>query len=114
MCIRDRVHTVRRGVERYRLAVEREQLVRDLAAKNTDLEATLVDLRLTQGRVLREAAVRAQLQRYVSPRLAEMALGNPGLLEGPGDWREATVLFADIRGYTRLIETTPGPCLLYT
>ena len=102
------VHSVRRGVERYRLAAEREQLVRDLAAKNADLEATLVDLRLTQDRVLREAAVRAQLQRYVSPRLAEMALGNPGLLDGHGDWREATVLFADIRGYTRLIETTPG------
>ncbi len=106
------VHTVRRGVERHRLAAEREQLVRDLAAKNTDLEATLVDLRLTQDRVLREAAVRAQLQRYVSPRLAEMALGNPGLLDGPGDWREATVLFADIRGYTRLIETTPGPVVI--
>jgi class 3 adenylate cyclase len=41
-----------------------------------------------------------------------MALGNPGLLEGPGDWREATVLFADIRGYTRLIETTPGPVVI--
>ena len=106
------VHTVRRGVERHRLAAEREQLVRDLAAKNADLEATLVDLRLTQDRVLREAAVRAQLQRYVSPRLAEMALGNPGLLDGPGDWREATVLFADIRGYTRLIETTPGPVVI--
>jgi adenylate cyclase len=106
------VHTVRRGVERHRLAAEREQLVRDLAAKNTDLEATLVDLRLSQDRVLREAAVRAQLQRYVSPRLAEMALGNPGLLDGPGDWREATVLFADIRGYTRLIETTPGPVVI--
>ncbi len=58
---------------------------------------------------MREAAVRAQLQRYVSPRLADMALGNPALLDQPGDWREATVLFADIRGYTRLIETTPGP-----
>jgi class 3 adenylate cyclase len=95
-----------------RLAAEREQLVRNLAAKNTDLEATLGDLRLTQDRVLREAAVRAQLQRYVSPRLAEMALGNPNLLDGPGDWREATVLFADIRGYTRLVETTPGPLVI--
>ena len=106
------VHTVRRGVERHRLAAEREQLVRDLAAKNTHLEATLVDLRLTQDRVLREATARAQLQRYVSPRLAEMALGNPGRLDGHGDWREATVLFADIRGYTRLIETTPGPVVI--
>ena len=105
-------HTVRRGVERYRLTAERGQLVRDLAAKNADLEATLVDLRATQERVVHEAEVRSQLQRYVSPRLAEMALGNPSLLEQPGDWREATVLFADIRGYTRLIETTPGPTVI--
>ena len=105
-------HTVRRGVERYRLTAERGQLVRDLAAKNADLEATLADLRATQDRVVREASVRAQLQRYVSPRLADMALGNPSLLEQPGDWREATVLFADIRGYTRLIETTPGPIVI--
>jgi len=104
--------TVRRGVERHRLGGERDQLLRDLAGKNADLEATLADLRATQDRAVREAAVRAQLQRYVSPRLAGMALGNPTLLEQPGEWREATVLFADIRGYTRLIETTPGPVVL--
>jgi adenylate cyclase len=106
------VNTVRRGVERHRLVAEREQLLRDLAGKNADLETTLGDLRATQDRVRREAAVRAQLQRYVSPRLAEMALGNPNLLDQPGDWREATVLFADIRGYTRLVETTPGPVVI--
>ena len=93
-------HTVRRGVERYRLARERDALLRDLAAKNRDLEATLADLRAAQERVVREASVRAQLQRYVSPRLVELALANPTLLELAGDWREATVLFADIRGFT--------------
>ena len=53
--------------------------------------------------------MRAQLQRYVSPRLAEMALGDGTCSTRPGDWREATVLFADIRGFTRLIESTPAP-----
>jgi adenylate cyclase len=106
------IHTVRRGVERHRLAVERERLVRDLAAKNTDLEATLADLQAAQARLVREAGVRAQLQRYVSPRLADMALGNPNFLDQPGEWRQATVLFADIRGYTRLIETTPAPIVI--
>jgi class 3 adenylate cyclase len=106
------VHTVRRGIERHRLAIEREQLLRDLAAKNADLETTLADLRATQERAVREAAARAQLSRYVSPRLAGMALADPGLLDGAGDWREATVLFADIRGYTRLVETTPGPVVI--
>jgi len=105
-------HTVRRGVERHRMAAERERLLRDLAAKNADLEGTLADLRAAQERVVHEAGARAQLQRYVSPRLADMALGNPNLLDQPGEWREATVLFADIRGYTRLIETTPAPVVI--
>jgi adenylate cyclase len=100
-------HTVRRGVERWELAREREQLLGDLSAKNADLEAALERLRTTQDGLVREAALRAQLERYVSPRLVEAALANPELLELPGDWREATVLFADIRGFTRLIERTP-------
>jgi class 3 adenylate cyclase len=105
-------HTVRRGVERHRLTVERERLIEDLAAKNADLETTLADLRSAQARLVSEAGVRAQLQRYVSPRLADMALGNVSLLEQPSEWRQATVLFADIRGYTRLIETTPAPVVI--
>jgi class 3 adenylate cyclase len=105
-------HTVGRGVERYRLAREREQLLRDLAAKNTDLEAALDRLRAAQSDVAREAALRAQLQRYVSPRLVDLAVANPSLLELPGDWREATVLFADIRGFTRMIERTPAPTVM--
>ena len=105
-------HTVRRGVERYRLARERDALLRDLAAKNRDLEATLADLRAAQERVVREASVRAQLQRYVSPRLVELALANPTLLELAGDWREATALFADIRGFTVLVERAPAPTVV--
>jgi class 3 adenylate cyclase len=105
-------HTVRRGIERYRLARERAALLLDLAAKNRDLEATLADLRKAQARVVREASMRAQLQRYVSPRLVDMALENPALLELPGDWRDATVLFADIRGFTRLVETAPAPTVI--
>ena len=105
-------HTVGRGVERYRLAREREWLLRDLAAKNADLEGALARLRAAQNDVAREAALRAQLQRYVSPRLVDLAVANPSLLELPGDWREATVLFADIRGFTRMIETTPAPTVM--
>lgn len=103
------LHTVRRGIERYRLTREREQLIRDLAAKNRDLETALDDLRAAQDDVVREASLRAQLQRYVSPQLVDLAVANPSLLELPGDWREATVLFADIRAFTRLIESTPAP-----
>src|SRR5262249_24205424 len=94
---RELVHTVRRGVERYRLAHERDAVLRDLAARNQHLEATLADLRAAQERESWEASVRAQLQRYVSPRLVDMAVQDPKRLDLPGDWREATVLFADIR-----------------
>ncbi len=105
-------HTVRRGVERYRLVREREQLVQDLAAKNHDLESAMTNLQAAQADLVREAALRAQLQRYVSPRLVDLAVANPTLLELPGDWREATVLFADIRGFTRLTEKTPAPVMI--
>ncbi|HXG02168.1 MAG TPA: response regulator, partial [Candidatus Binatia bacterium] len=99
------VHTVRRGVERWRLGREREELVERLAVQNRELEAALADLRAAQADLVREATVRAQLQRYVSPRLVELALRDPTRLTLPGDWRQATVLFADIRGFTRFVES---------
>jgi class 3 adenylate cyclase len=105
-------HLVRRGVERYRLVREREQLVHDLAARNTELEGALSSLRAAQDDVAREAALRAQLQRYVSPRLVDIAMAEGTLLANPGEWREATVLFADIRGFTRLVESAPAPVTL--
>jgi adenylate cyclase len=77
--------------------------------RNRALEDALAGLRAAQTDVEREAALRAQLQRYVSPRLVDLALAEGTLLASPGAWRPATVLFADIRGFTRLIESTPGP-----
>ncbi len=106
------LHTVRGGVERYRLTRERERLIGDLEAKNRDLQAAFARLSAAQGDLVREAALRAQLQRYVSPRLVDLAVANPKLLELPGDWREATVLFADIRGFTQLTENTPAPTMI--
>ncbi|HJR00444.1 MAG TPA: adenylate/guanylate cyclase domain-containing protein [Methylomirabilota bacterium] len=105
-------HLVGRAVEHHRLRSERERLVHDLAAKNSELERTLTHLRDAQGRLVREASVRAQLQRYVSPRLVDLAIANPDLLPATGDWREATVLFADIRGFTRLTESAPAPVVI--
>ena len=40
------------------------------------------------------------------------ALANPSLLPLPGDGREATVLFADVAGFTRLIESAPAPVVI--
>jgi adenylate cyclase len=106
------VHTVRRGVERWSLAREREQLLRDLEARNADLETALERLRAAQDDLVREASLRGQLQRYVSPHLVDHALANPTLLELPGAGREATVLFADVAGFTRLIESAPAPVVI--
>jgi class 3 adenylate cyclase len=100
---------IARGVERFHLVRERERLVRDLGARNRELEEALAHLRAAQADVDREAALRAQLQRYVSPRLAELALADGTVLARPGAWRPATVLYADIRSFTRLIESTPAP-----
>jgi class 3 adenylate cyclase len=105
-------HVVDRAVEHHRLGRERDELLHDLAAKNAELERALARLRAAQDDLVREESVRSQLQRYVSPRLVDLAVAHPGLLELPNAWREATVLFADIRGYTRLIETTPGPVVI--
>jgi class 3 adenylate cyclase len=109
---RELQHVVRRGVERHRLVREREQLLEDLAGRNRELEQALASLRAAQADLVREASLRSQLQRYVSPRLVDLAVANPELLELPGDWREATVLFADIQGFTRLIESTPAPVVI--
>jgi class 3 adenylate cyclase len=106
------VHTVRRGVERWTLTRERERLLRDLAARNTELEAALAQLSAAQDDLVREATLRGQLQRYVSPHLVDHALANPSLLELSGDGREATVLFADVAGFTRLIESAPAPVVI--
>ncbi|MGH7384900.1 MAG: adenylate/guanylate cyclase domain-containing protein [Candidatus Rokuibacteriota bacterium] len=105
-------HLVGRAVEHHRLSRERDTLLADLSAKNAALEGALGHLRATQDDLVREASVRTQLQRYVSPRLVDLAIANPGILELPGDWREATVLFADIRGFTRLIESHPPPVVI--
>ena len=105
------VHTVRRGVERWSLTRERERLLRDLEARNADLETALTQLRAAQDDLVREAALRSHLQRYVSPNLVEHALANPSLLPLPGDG-EATVLFADVAGFTRLIESAPAPVVI--
>jgi len=45
------------------------------------------------------------LRRYVNPRFASHILNNPNLIGGRGKRAVGTMLFSDIRGFTRLSET---------
>jgi class 3 adenylate cyclase len=56
-------------------------------------------------RVHRDAALKEQLARFLPPELVEQVVKQPGLLQRTTERRNATVIFADIRGFTRLSET---------
>ncbi len=54
--------------------------------------------------LLTESIQKARLSRFLAPELIEEIERNPGLLEGEVQEKTATVLFADIRGFTPLSE----------
>ncbi|MGV8073238.1 MAG: adenylate/guanylate cyclase domain-containing protein [Syntrophobacteraceae bacterium] len=55
-----------------------------------------------------EARTRERFQRLLSPALAEMVVSGKLKVEKGGQSRVATVLFADIRGFTALCEDMPA------
>jgi class 3 adenylate cyclase len=81
------------------------------------LPATMIGL-LTQGsvtacasysvasliRMHRDAALKDHLARFLAPELVEQMVKEPGLLQRRTERRIATVLFTDIRGFTRVSE----------
>jgi class 3 adenylate cyclase len=101
-------HTVRRGVERYALAPRaRAARARSRGAQSRPRGGARPPAGRPGRRRPRGAAASAT-QRYVSPRLVDLVVAYPTLMEPSGEWREATVPFADIAGYTRLTERTPA------
>lgn len=68
------------------------------------LGATIATL-ATEGR--EKAALRGAFAQYVSKSLVERILANPAAARLGGERRELTVLFSDIRGFSRIAESIP-------
>ncbi|HEX7286535.1 MAG TPA: adenylate/guanylate cyclase domain-containing protein [Candidatus Angelobacter sp.] len=62
-----------------------------------------IDNLVAHQKIARQAQQRMALERFLSPEVAEMALANPDVRLG-GVNQRATVLFADIRGFTAMSE----------
>ncbi len=54
--------------------------------------------------IYQEATAKEQLARFLPPELVEQLANEPDLLERKAERRVATVIFADIRGFTRISE----------
>ncbi len=52
----------------------------------------------------RRAYIRTAFDRYLSPELVEQIAADPGRLELGGEERDMTVMFLDVRGFSRLSE----------
>lgn len=58
-------------------------------------------------RIHGEAAIKEKLARFLPPELVEQVTRQPDLLDRKTQRREATVIFTDIRGFTRFSEQLP-------
>ena len=63
-------------------------------------------------KIEKDAVTRERFQRLLSPELAEMVITGELKVEKGGQSRTATVLFADIRGFTGLCEKMPADRVL--
>ncbi len=66
-----------------------------------------IDNILMQRRIETETRNRESLSRMLSPNLVDQIVGGELEVVKGGELRQATVLFADVRGFTNLTEITP-------
>ncbi len=69
--------------------------------------AAAIDNVLAHAELAESAIQRSALERFLSPDVVELIASNPGGVRLGGVNREATILFADIRGFTKLSEKMP-------
>jgi adenylate cyclase len=90
-----------------------EGALRFLAGIATVVASAAENGRLLQ-RVQAETARRAVLERYFSPDMLERVLSGEVPLASDGDVRSGTILFTDIRGFTKLTSVTEPKTLVAT
>ncbi len=91
---------------RGRIDVFSDQHLQMLMAIAAQASVSLENAELTR-RIAAESATRAHLARFLSPSLVELAASGQLSLAEDGEVQQATVLFADIRGFTSLSESMP-------
>lgn len=69
--------------------------------------AAALDNALTHEQLAESAIQRSALERFLSPEVVELIASNPGGVRLGGVNQKATILFADIRGFTSLSEKMP-------
>ena len=72
-------------------------------------DQTSIKQSIVERKQLREEAekVRRMFEKYVHPNVVMQLMQNPLALNLGGETKEISVVFADIRGYTRLSESMP-------
>jgi class 3 adenylate cyclase len=95
---------LRSCLDKKRVRDQEERLARLMEDYNLRLEAKVSEQVL---KITATELERASLSRYLSPSLVEAVLRAEKPLHLGGTQTEVTVLFADIRGYTRLSQTIP-------
>ncbi|MCI0547118.1 MAG: adenylate/guanylate cyclase domain-containing protein, partial [Candidatus Rokubacteria bacterium] len=76
----------------------------ELAARNTELAATLEDLQASQRQVELLQQLKGELSKFVPDAVKELLERDPNATELEKRSEEVSVLFLDIAGYTRLSE----------
>ena len=93
-------HLARRAFD-HRVPVRRNDEIGALAAAFNTMAQSLQD---SEARLLAETRIRSDLSRYLSPEVVEEIVHHPERMKLGGERRVVTVMFADVVGFTRLVE----------
>ena len=89
--------------EEHRFTEEDLELFEAVASQSA---IAIENVQLTE-RMIEEERRRANLERFLSPRVVDQVLRSPGVIELGGTKQEVTALFSDIRGFTGIAERLP-------